>query len=171
MSQERKDTIIDQMKVERRRLEKNLALLSEEDMVAPGVAGPHGEYSVKDILAHLIEWEQMFLGWYKAGLKGEVPVVPAPGISWRNLGELNERIYEKHKDRPLTEIKEEFDVSYQQVMGIIEEMSVDDFFERGKYQWMGPKENVGGYVKANTGNHYRWAKTKIRRWLKSENRL
>lgn len=40
MSQERKDIIIEQMKVERRRLEKNLALLSDEDMLKPGVSGP-----------------------------------------------------------------------------------------------------------------------------------
>ncbi|MHA2031969.1 MAG: ClbS/DfsB family four-helix bundle protein [Candidatus Kariarchaeaceae archaeon] len=171
MNQERKESIIEKMKVERRRLDKNLALLSDEDMLKPGVSGPQGEYTIKDILAHLIEWEQMFLGWYEAGLKGEVPVVPAPGISWRNLAELNKQIYDKHKDRSLDEIKKEFSSSFHQVFDIIEEMPVDNFFEKGKYKWMNLKENVGGYVKANTGNHYRWAKTKIRKWLKSENRL
>ncbi|MHA2299195.1 MAG: ClbS/DfsB family four-helix bundle protein [Candidatus Hodarchaeales archaeon] len=171
MSEERKIEITEKMKVERRRLVKNLELLNDEDMVQPGVGGPDGKYSVKDILAHLVEWEQMFLEWYQAGLRGEVPEVPAPGITWRELRVLNAQIFEKHRKKPLEDIKAKFESSYKQVMEVVEVMSVEDFFERGRYNWMGPNENVGGYVKANTGNHYRWAKNKIRKWLKTQDRI
>lgn len=159
------------MKVERRRLEKNLAVLTDEELVQSGVGGPKGEYSVKDILAHLVEWEQMFISWYQAGLKGGVPEVPAPGITWRQLKILNAQIFEKHRNRSLEDIKAEFESSYKQVMEMIEAMPVEDFFEIGRFKWMGAKENVGGYVKANTGNHYRWAKNKIRKWLKTRGKI
>jgi hypothetical protein len=38
-----------------------------------------GQWSVKDTLAHLYEWKQMFFTWYESGLRGENPVLPAPG--------------------------------------------------------------------------------------------
>ena len=52
---------------ERGALEVFLESLAPELMVEPGVVG---EWPVKDVLAHLIEWEQMTLGWYRAGLVG-----------------------------------------------------------------------------------------------------
>jgi hypothetical protein len=48
----------------------------------PGIVG---EWSAKDVLAHLTEWEQMVLGWYHAGLAGETPALPAPGFKWSEL--------------------------------------------------------------------------------------
>jgi hypothetical protein len=54
-----KEKIIERIHTERRRLEKNLAVLSDDDMVESGVIG---EWSVKDIMAHLFDWEQRFLG-------------------------------------------------------------------------------------------------------------
>ena len=54
---------LEKLQTERRRLEQNLAQLSENDMLQPGVVG---EWSVKDIVAHLTDWEQRFLDWYTA---------------------------------------------------------------------------------------------------------
>lgn len=158
-----KDEVLDRVRVERRRLEHNLAALTEEEMVEPGVIG---EWSVKDILAHLVDWEQRFLGWYEAGLRGEVPETPAPGLSWGELDLLNQLIYEKHRDRDLVDVMDEFSRSYEQVLGMVQGMSEDDMFEAGRYAWLG-NENLLGYILANTANHYRWAKTQIRRWMKA----
>jgi len=66
---------IDKLETERRRLEQNLAPLNENDMLRPGVVG---EWSVKDVLAHLASWEQFFLDWYAADQRGEMPHPPAP---------------------------------------------------------------------------------------------
>ena len=54
-------------------LEQLLATLTPEQMVHPGIVG---EWSVKDVLAHLTEWQQMVLGWYHAGLAGEIAIAP-----------------------------------------------------------------------------------------------
>ena len=53
---------------ERGALETLLEPLTPEEMTDPGVVG---EWSVKDVLAHLIEWEQMVLGWHATGLRGD----------------------------------------------------------------------------------------------------
>ena len=46
---------------ERPALETLLATLTPAQMAEPGLVG---DWSAKDVLAHLFEWEQMVLGWY-----------------------------------------------------------------------------------------------------------
>lgn len=105
-----KDIILERIRVERRRLEKNLAELSEDEMLQPGVVG---EWSVKDLLAHLVDWEQRFLRWYDEGLRGLIPETPEPGLTWQDLDILNQRIFEKHRHRALDDVLAEFHASYQ----------------------------------------------------------
>lgn len=155
-----KEGILTRIQTERRRLEKNLENLTNQEMVLPGVIG---EWSVKDILAHLIDWEQRFLSWYQAGLRGEVPQTPAPGLNWGELDKLNQMIYEKHKDRTLASVRDEFNASYQQVLRTVSDIPEADIFPVGRFAWTG-KGNLASYILANTANHYRWAKTQIRKW-------
>ncbi|MFW9810015.1 MAG: ClbS/DfsB family four-helix bundle protein [Candidatus Thorarchaeota archaeon] len=162
-----KERIIESIHIERRRLEKNLTSLSDTDMMEPGVVG---EWSVKDILAHLFDWEQRFLGWYEAGLRGEVPETPAPGLKWSQLRILNQRIFEKYQDRALSDIKKEFQSSFEKVLETVNDIPEKDLFKIGRYQWTG-KDTIGGFILANTANHYRWAKSRIRSWMKRTARL
>jgi hypothetical protein len=62
---------------ERRALDDLLAGLSPHQMTTEGVT--RGGWSVKDILAHLVEWQRMNLDWYAAGLRGEKPRYRPPG--------------------------------------------------------------------------------------------
>jgi hypothetical protein len=154
--------VLERIQTERRRLETSLKGLSREQMETAGVVG---DWSVKDVLAHLVEWEQMFVGWYQAGLHGEVPQVPAPGISWGELDRLNQQIYAKHRDRDLDKILEEFRASYDKALATIQEMSEAEMFTPCQYTWLGEGSLVG-YILANSANHYRWAKDKIRDWAR-----
>ncbi|NIR95411.1 MAG: ClbS/DfsB family four-helix bundle protein, partial [Gammaproteobacteria bacterium] len=45
-----------------------------------------------------------FIQWYQAGLRGEIPEIPAPGMTWRDLPKLNRLIYEKYQHKPLAEV-------------------------------------------------------------------
>jgi len=157
-----KEGMLKSIETERRRLDKNLTLLTREQMVQPGVIG---HWSVKDILAHLVDWEQRFLGWYQAGLRGEIPQTPAPGMTWRDLDKLNQQIYEENKDRSLASVMDEFKKSYQQVLDTVSRIPEEDIFTVGHYAWTG-KGNLTVYILANTANHYRWAKTQIRKWVR-----
>jgi hypothetical protein len=159
-----KKMILERIQLERNRLEKTLGQLSPSQMEAPGVIGA---WSPKDVLAHLSDWEARFLGWYQAGLSGEVPEIPDPGLTWDDLGILNQNIYEKHRHRELEEVVSEFRRSYERVLATIREIPEKDIFEVGRYEWLGDG-NLVGYILANTANHYRWAKTHIRDWLKSK---
>lgn len=159
-----KQEILDRIQTEHQRLEQNLDRLSDEQMTTPGVVG---DWSVKDLLAHLTDWEQRFLDWYKAGLRGEVPSMPAPGISWSELDVLNQQIYQRHRDRDLSNVRHEFQRSYQQIVETVRQMPEEAMFEVGRYAWLG-QSNLVAYVLANTANHYRWAKGQIRGWQRSQ---
>jgi hypothetical protein len=159
-----KGIILERIQTERRRLQENLATLSDEQTEVAGVVGA---WSVKDLLAHLADWEQRFLGWYEAGLRGEVPETPAPGIRWEELDVLNQQIYERHRDRAWEEVWRDFCASYEQVLATVEGIPEEDMFTVGRYAWLG-EGNLVGYILANTANHDRWAKDQIRDWLKAQ---
>ncbi|MEW6093196.1 MAG: ClbS/DfsB family four-helix bundle protein [Chloroflexota bacterium] len=154
-------TAIDQ---ERGALEAILEALTPEQMVEPGVVG---EWSVKDVLAHLVEWEQMVLEWYRAGLRGDIPEMPAPGYKWNQTPQLNQMIYKKHHDRPLDKVMEEFHASHREILGVIQDLSNEELFTAGRYAWT-QKNTMGTYFVSATSGHYLWARKEIRKGLKAK---
>jgi uncharacterized protein (TIGR03083 family) len=148
---------------ERGALEALLETLTPEQMAAPGIVG---DWSAKDVLAHLIEWEQMVLSWHRAGLQGETPEMPAPGLKWNQTPELNQMIYEKHKTRPLDDVMAQFASSHQEILSVIQELSNEDLFTAGRYAWT-KKNTAGTYLISATSSHYLWARKEIRKGLKA----
>jgi len=160
-----KAELIKAIQVEHRQLDRNLVNLTKKDMVKHGVVG---DWSIKDVLAHLTAWEQLLLNWYEAGLRGKMPS-PAPvGMSQSAIHALNQDIFEQHRKRPLASVWSQFQISYQQVLAIVQAIPEDDMLAPGRYAWTG-RLTLVDYIAGNTCNHYRWAKTSIRKWIKAQN--
>ncbi len=157
-----KSQLLLQTQEEAEALRQFLATLTLEQMNRPGTLG---EWSVKDTLAHLYEWQQMFFRWYEAGLRGEKPAVPAEGYKWSQMPALNQAIYERYRDRPLDEIMTAFWESHAKTLELVESLSEETLTTPGLYHWMN-KNALIAYVAANTGSHYRWARTEMRKALK-----
>jgi len=138
---------------ERQKLEKKVASLTPDEQIYPGSMGA---WSVKDILQHLVDWEQRWIGWYEAGKRGEVVVTPEPGYNWRQMGLLNEKYRLKHKDRPLETVLADFHSSYKQIMGVIEQVTEAEMLTIGAYPWTG-KLPLIAWIAGNTCTHYQWA--------------
>ena len=155
--------LIDEIKTERKRLEANLAGLSDADMLQPGVCG---DWSVKDILAHLVDWEWLFLGWYAAGRRGETPKTPAPDLNWKQLDILNQRLYDHHRDESLDDVRAAFTASYRGFLATVRAIPDEDLFTPGRFAWTTHWRLVD-FVRGNSSSHYLWAKTLIRRWKKA----
>ncbi len=128
---------------------------SEEEQ---GMPGANGEWAIKDILTHLAAWEQLFLGWYQAGLRGEKPVTPAPGFTWgwKSLAALNQQIFERDRQVSPAAARQIFADSHAQVVSLLETLSEEELFTPGRYSWLG-KATLEASIRANTYNHYRWA--------------
>ena len=156
---------IDKLETERRRLEQNLAPLNENDMLRPGVVG---EWSVKDVLAHLASWEQFFLDWYAADQRGEMPHPPAPGLTWKpkDLDILNRRIFVKHRDRPLSKTLADFRNIHKRFMATVQAIPEKDIITKGRFAWIG-KPALYSWLTAYA-SHDRWAKEKVRERFKSD---
>ena len=91
-----KSHVLAKVQAERRGLEINLFNLAGEEFDRPGVVG---DWSIKDLLANLFEWERLFLHWHDQTLRGIEPQVPCPGISWKDREILNRQIYLKYRNR------------------------------------------------------------------------
>lgn len=161
-----KEQMLDEIDKERGALEEFLSTLTPDEIVRPNALGP---WSVKDVMAHLLEWEQMFLGWHKAGLQGKLPEKPAPGFKWNQLSELNQQIYQKYSDQSLHEIQKQFRASYRQIMRTLQELSEEDLFTPKRFAWT-EKHTLLAFILPNTSSHYRWARTEMQKGMKKKKR-
>ncbi len=157
-----KQELLQAIAKERAALETYLDSLTDQQKVVSGVVG---NWSVKDVLGHLIEWEQMCLGWYLAGLRDETPPLPAPGFKWNQTPALNQQIFEKHSDRALDDIQRQFHDSHLEILAVIQGLSNEQLFKPGQYRWTG-KNTMGTYFVSATSSHYLWARKEIRKGLK-----
>ncbi len=158
-----KNQIIETAQTERAALEQYIAGLTDEQMNRPNIAG---DWSTKDVLAHLIEWEQMVIQWYETGVKGKVPAVPSEEYNWGQLPQLNHAIFLKHHDRSLADIQKDFRSSYKKIIKVIQAIPEKELFTRGYYPWT-RNNALAAYFVSATSSHYRWARTLLRKGLKS----
>jgi hypothetical protein len=157
-----KAQIVKRLQAERRRLEQNLAGLTADEMLLPGAVGP---WSVKDVLAHLADWEARMPGWVAASRRGETVQTPEPGLTWKQVDAVNQRIYERHRDRPLDEVLAYFRETHDEFMAMVETMPEEEMLERGRYAFTGGSA-VYDWLTAYAA-HDLWGKTKLRAWIKA----
>ena len=162
----RQRELLEEIQRERRMLDESLAPIPRSMMTKAGVT--RGGWSVKDILAHLVEWQAMNLGWYGSGLRGEKPAMPAPGFTLRELPRLNQMIYRKHHRRSLRAVLGDYQSHHEQLVALIASLPDADLTTIGRYTWTGPSWTLSDYLRASTAAHYLWARTRIRRWWKKQ---
>lgn len=139
------------------------------DDIAPAryeEAGVWGDgWSLKDLVAHLAEWQRMFLGWYEAGQEGREPDMPAPGYRWNETPRLNREIRARHADASWAEVRADFDAGYRRILALVDEVPEEGLLTPGHFPWTG-KYPLTTYLGPNTASHYRFAIKVIRRWAR-----
>lgn len=126
----------------------------------------HRDKNIRDILAHLHEWHYMMLSWYKEGMKGNKPAMPAVGYTWKTTAELNQQIWEKYQTIGLEEITTKLNSSYKKLQEIIQSHTNKELFEKKRYHWTGTT-SLGSYLISATSSHYDWALKWLRKYKKS----
>jgi len=122
-------------------------------------------WTVSDLVAHLAEWQRMFLVWYEDGLRGATPEMPAPGYKWSETPRLNRAIREKHRARSLAAVRNDFDSGYSRILQLVEALSPEQLLMPGHFKWTG-KHPLTTYLGPNTASHFRFAIKVIKRWMK-----
>ena len=121
--------------------------------------------NIRDVLAHLHHWHLMFLDWYKVGMSGEKPNMPAKGYTWKTLPDLNKIIFEKYQDTNLETSRQLFNDSFKKIQKLIQKHTNEELFEKKRYKWTGTT-SLGAYLISATSSHYDWAYKLIKKMKK-----
>ena len=156
-----KSRLYEEIYAERDALENTLASLDESEMTDPIL---EGGWSVKDVLAHIVDWEQRMTLWINESLDGEGPDLTS---DWSDeiLNKLNQEIYENNKDREYQEVWDEFQLSYQQSWKVVKRMTDEDLFEPHRFAWREGRP-MWYIVEANMSGHYKEHNEAIKHWSK-----
>jgi hypothetical protein len=120
-------------------------------------------WTLTDLVAHLAEWQEMFLGWHRSGRHGKAVELPAPGFKWSETPRLNRVIQERHSGRSPREVRAWFERGYGSICRIVDAATPAQLFTPGVFAWTG-RNGLVTYLGANTASHYRFARKVIERW-------
>jgi len=118
--------------------------------------------NIRDVLTHLHEWHLMFLQWYKIGMTGKKPIMPAKGYTWKMNAELNRMIWKKYQNINLSDARKRLTDSHFELRKLIEKHTDEELFTKKKYHWTG-STSLGAYLISATSSHYDWAFKLIRK--------
>lgn len=147
-----------------RNLSDLLAPLSKTQLVAQ-FSFPHRDRNVRDVLAHLYEWQQMMFEWYQIGMGGGKPVMPALGFTWQTTPELNQQIWQNYQSVTLADVRKKLNRSHNKLQKLIENHSNEELFTKRHYHWTG-STSLGVYLTAAGWSHYNWALKLLRKFAK-----
>lgn len=120
--------------------------------------------NIRDVLAHLHHWHLLLLNWYKVGMAGEKPGMPAEGYTWKTSADLNRWIWKEYQATDLVTVKGLVQSSFEAVQDIICRHTDEELFEKRRYHWTG-STSLGSYLVSATSSHYDWAFKLIKKAL------
>ena len=153
-----KAELLEQIHQERQKLEEALSRFTRLQLSVPGV---EGDWNAKDVLAHIVAWEQRMIRWMSQALSGEIPLRPA---NWDEVHKLNEESYQEDKRLSLDQVLEDFERSYPQALAVAESTEEKDLLDPERFPWRNGSP-LWVMVAANTCWHYREHRQALETWL------
>lgn len=157
-----KAKLLDELGAARAEWDTLLAEVGEERMTEPGAAG---DWSVKDMIAHLTSYSQRFISASEAHFRGELP--PLDGTEGMDFETLNQHYYGLNKDRPLAEVLAESEQVFKRLLEVTELHSEEFLIQPQEF----PGAPVPGplfiwkILEGDVYGHYREHIEMIREWL------
>jgi hypothetical protein len=124
-----------------------------------------GAWTIKDVLAHLYGWQQLYFDWRRRGYDGQPVHLPAEGYKWNETPRLNEDLYQRYRDLPLAEVEILLKASHQSVADEIDGLTDEQVMRPGAFSWTG-RNALETYLVSISAAHYKWARREIRRGLR-----
>ena len=154
-----KTSFLDSLKTERARWDALLAQVGEARMTVPGA---EGEWSVKDIIAHV--------SWSEREMVGVLRAHALVGSELWNLpqDEENAAIYAENRERPLDDVLHDSQAVYAQLLEELRGMSEEAVNDPGQFRDMPAGWIPWDIIAGNTYRHYRDHAATIREWLARE---
>ncbi|HLV98980.1 MAG TPA: maleylpyruvate isomerase N-terminal domain-containing protein [Ktedonobacterales bacterium] len=151
-----KALFLETLRSKRAEWETLLAEVGEARMMQPG---PAGEWSLKDIIAHVTWGEREMVGVLQArALVGS----DLWGVS---QFERNAAVYAQNRDRPLPEVLAEAREVHAQLVAALEKVSDDDLNDARRFAQMPAAWMPWQVIAGNSYGHYDEHMPAIRAWL------
>lgn len=136
------------------------------------IDGTGGKVSVADIIAYQIGWGKLLIGWYEAGIKGELPQMPGEGFSTWDYEGLAKHFYKKYQYDSYNQQLKEFNKVVKQILEIVEkEYQAGNLDKIGLWPWCklksGKEWPLSKWIKVNTLAPYKRVIMLIKQSLKN----
>jgi Mycothiol maleylpyruvate isomerase N-terminal domain len=144
----RKAQILEQVRATHQEFEGILAQIAPDRLTQPGV---NGDWTVKDVLAHITWWEQHLLRRLRTGQDD----LYTPDVDPREAThEVNAVVFAASRERPLDDVRAEFGASYRELLAELEALPPEVATQDEIYQAIG----------ADTFEHYPEHTEMLRAW-------
>jgi hypothetical protein len=117
-----REQLLAKMRAARTHWESLLAQVPEARMTEPGV---EGEWSLKDVIAHLEAYENWTASVIEKALRGE-QYIPDPGADEMDVDKRNAMLYEQNRQRDLQEVLASSPRTFQRLLKVVQELSEED---------------------------------------------
>ena len=166
-----KQQLLAMIETERANWDALLNEIGEDRMTLPGAAG---EWTFKDVAAHLNDWRTRTLDRLDAVARGdETPPPPWPvGMDEETdegVDQINNWFYERSKDRPLVDILAQSREQYQRLHNATAAVSEPDLLEPGRldshFPWLEGNALGPVILGSSFGHLHEEHEPAIRAWL------
>ena len=149
------------------------ALLSEADishMTQPGVAG---EWSLKDVIAHVAVYEEWISSVLEELMRGETKTLNSGQPEDVDVEKRNARLFRENQHHPLQEVLSFSQQAFQHLLAVVQSLSEEDLIAtspRFKHllpaYW--PDESLWKTIAGDSYEHYHQHIPDIRAWLNAQ---
>jgi len=115
----KKSELLNWFQEEHQQWELLLAAIGQKRMDQPGIGG---EWSMRDIIAHLTVWQKKLVDQFKAALDGQ----PEPPPPWprelRTEDDINAWIYETNRGKNVPQVLEDAHQVFEQMRALVQDL-------------------------------------------------
>jgi uncharacterized protein (TIGR03083 family) len=133
-----------------------VAQIPAEQMTRPGAAG---DWSVKDVLAHIAWHENEMLGMLQAR------ALVGSGLWNLPLDQRNQAIYAQNKDRSLQDVQKEYIQVFARLLPALEKLVDQDLHDPARFPGMPADWEPWQVIASNTYEHYQDHLSGLQTWL------
>jgi hypothetical protein len=152
--------LLDVMRTARSNWEALLAEAGEARLTEPGV---EGDWSLKDIIAHITYFETWATNCLMAIRRGEP--LPQPEYKGLSIDEENALIYERQRSLPLADVLSGSQISFQRSIESVQGLHDKDLYDLEFTRAAGADWTVFDLIEGDTFGHYNDHSASVRAWL------
>jgi uncharacterized damage-inducible protein DinB len=152
-----KERFIERVKQGRARWDALIAQIDDKRALQPGASG---EWTVKDVMAHLT--------WHEREMLGVLKTRVLAGSEWWNLPleQRNQKIYEENRLLPLSKVRADAQDVFGQLLQELEALAEEDLHDPGRFDEMPSDWRPWKLLAENTYEHYADHFLSLQEWFK-----